>query len=219
MGDPRKLSKKYKRPKKLWEKDRIEEEKKLRTDYGLKNTREVWIARGELRRIRREARKSLALPPEERELLIRKVLKKLARLNILEEGSSVDDILSLNIRHILERRLQTQVVRRGLAKTMKQARQLITHGFIAVDGTRVTSPSFTVTKELEDKIGYYKDAKNVFKQVTQEESEEKAEKKEEKEQEQKEDAKGTEEAENKEEKKEETPVEKPVEAGTKEVKE
>jgi small subunit ribosomal protein S4 len=55
----------------------------------------------------------------------------------------------------LERRLQTLVYRLGLAKTIKQARQLITHGHIAIDGRRVTAPSYIVEKEEESKIGYY----------------------------------------------------------------
>ena len=174
MGDPRRLSKKYKRPKKLWDKARIQEESALKREYGLKNTREVWIARAELRKVRREARRSLALPPEEREAVISKVLKKLARLNILGENATVDDILSLTTRDILERRLQTQVFRKGLAKTIKQARQLIVHGFIAVNGVRVTSPGFLVPKNMEEKISYYKDASNVFKQPIAEVKEEQA---------------------------------------------
>ena len=46
----------------------------------------------------------------------------------------------------------------GLAKTIKQARQFITHGHIAVDGRRVTAPSFIVTRDLESKITYYQNS-------------------------------------------------------------
>ena len=33
------------------------------------------------------------------------------------------------------------------------------HGFISVDGRRVTSPGMLVTKEVEEKISYYKPIK------------------------------------------------------------
>ncbi len=156
MGDPRRLSKKYKKPRKLWDKKRILEESKLKREYGLKNTREVWIAQAELRKVRREARKLLALPEEIREKEARVILSKLERLNILPGTATIDDILSLTVRDFLERRLQTIVWRKGLAKTPKQARQLIVHGFISVDGRRVLSPGMLITKEMEDKVAYYK---------------------------------------------------------------
>ncbi len=154
MGDPRRSRKKYKKPKRLWDKERIDEESKLRKDYGLKATRELWIATEELRRVRREARKLLALGEEERARGEKRILDKLARLNI--SATSLDDVLSLTVRDFLERRLQTLVYRKGLAKTPKQARQLIVHGFIAVDGVKQISPGRLVTKDEEDKISYYK---------------------------------------------------------------
>jgi len=180
MGDPRRLKKKYRAPKKLWDKLRIAEEKKLKRMYGLKNVKSIWIAREELRKVRREARKSLGMPEEEREKVRRKLAKKLSRLNILPETATVDDILSLDVRAILERRLQTLVYRKGLAKTIKQARQLITHGFIAINGKRVRSPSYLVTKEEEDLIGYYKDPSNIFKSIISEENNENVNKNEQK---------------------------------------
>ena len=156
MGDPRRLKKKYKKPKRLWDKERIKEESKLMRKYGLKNMRELWIATAELRKVRREARRLLALSEEERVQLSKNILNKLNRLNILPETAGIDDILSLSVESFLERRLQTLVYKKGLAKTIKQARQLITHGFIAVNGRKVTSPGTIITKALEDKIGYYK---------------------------------------------------------------
>ena len=76
------------------------------------------------------------------------------RLNI--SANSLDDILSLTVRDFLERRLQTLVFRKGLAKTPKQARQLIVHGFIAVNGIKQVSPGRLVRADEEDKITYYK---------------------------------------------------------------
>ncbi len=170
MGDPRRLSKKYKKPRKLWDKKRILEESRLRKEFGLKNTREVWIAQAELRKVRREARKLLALPEEIREKEAKRILSKLERLNILPSTATIDDILSLTVRDFLERRLQTIVWRKGLAKTPKQARQLIVHGFISVDGRRVLSPGMLITKAMEDKIAYYKPIQLEAKVVEEETS-------------------------------------------------
>ena len=158
------MRKKYKPPKKLWDETRIKEESALKREYGLKNVREIWVLQAELRKVRREARKSLALPEGKKEETLGKVVKKLARLDILPENATVDDILSLSIKDFLERRLQTRVFRKGMAKTMKQARQLIVHGFISVNGRRVRSPGMLISKEEDATIAYYKDPTNVFKQ-------------------------------------------------------
>jgi len=154
MGDPRKLRNKYERPKKLWDVDRLAEEKQLKLTYGLKNMRELWRATAELKKYRREARRLLSLGEEERRADANKVLAKLAKFGILKEGTGIDDVLSLEVREILERRLQTVVMRKGLARTMPQSRQLITHGYITVRGRRVTRPSYMVT--VDEEIGYAK---------------------------------------------------------------
>ncbi|MEM4295339.1 MAG: 30S ribosomal protein S4 [Candidatus Anstonellales archaeon] len=153
MGDPRRIRKKFKRPKKLWDKLRIIEEKKLKNEYGLKNMQSLWVARAELRKIRREARRILGIEEKEKEIALKKINKKLARLNILPENASIDDILSLNVKSILERRLQTLVYRKGMAKTIRQARQLITHGFIAINGKRIKNPGYLVSVNEENSIG------------------------------------------------------------------
>ncbi len=185
MGDPRRLRKKYRPPKKLWDETRIKEEAALKKEYGLKNVREIWVLKEELDRARNEAKKSLALPDEKKAEVFGKVVRKLARLNIVGEDATVDDILSLSIKDFLERRLQTRVYRKGMTKTIKQARQLIVHGFIGVDGRRVTSPGMLVTKSMDEKIAYYKDATNVFKQPFVKEEEKAEEDKEKKNEEKK----------------------------------
>jgi len=60
----------------------------------------------------------------------------------------------LTIEDVLERRLQTIVFRKGLSKTIHQARQLISHGHVAIGDRRVTIPSYFVTKEEENRIAY-----------------------------------------------------------------
>ena len=51
----------------------------------------------------------------------------------------------LNLVTLLESRLDNLVWRLGLTRTIPQARQLVVHGHIAVDGQRVDRPSFHVT--------------------------------------------------------------------------
>jgi len=76
-------------------------------------------------------------------------------MGFLSKNASLDDVLSLTIENILDRRLQTIVLKKNLANTSKQARQLITHGHIAVGNRRTVYPSFIVPTELENKISYY----------------------------------------------------------------
>jgi len=145
MGDPKKQHKKYKRPRKLFEKDRIEEENIVLKKYGLKNKKEIWKAKSKIDSIRQKA-KSLINDGEKQTEFINK-LKKLGF-----SVSNLDDILSLDKEALLERRLQTIVVKKKLANTMRQARQLIVHKHIIVDGKVINVPSFLVPKEFEDKI-------------------------------------------------------------------
>lgn len=156
MGDPRKLRNKSERPKKLWDVDRLTHDKALKLEYGLKNMRELWMGTAQLKKYRREARRLLSVTDVERRDDAKKVLQKLARVGFLKEGSVLDDILSLEVRAVLERRLQTIVLRKGLARSIAQSRQLITHGFIAVAGRAVTKPSYFVSVEEEASLSYAK---------------------------------------------------------------
>jgi small subunit ribosomal protein S4 len=157
MGDPKRCRKKYEPPSHPWKRERIVEEKKLQYKYGLKNKREIWIAKAILRKIRKQARDLIgrkARGDETAEIQEKRLINRLIKLGLLNEGATLDDVLSLTVEDILERRLQTLVFRKGLARTIWQARQLIVHGHIAIDGKRVTIPSYWVTREEENKIDY-----------------------------------------------------------------
>lgn len=155
MGDPRKSRKTWERPGHPWIKERLIEEMELVGQYGLRNKRELWKAQTILRKIRDKAKAILSLPKEERGERERSFVRFLYNLGLLNsENSTVDDILSLTVRDVLERRLQTIVYRKGLAKTIHQARQLIVHGHIAIAGRRVRSPSRLVTREEEALVDY-----------------------------------------------------------------
>lgn len=153
MGDPRRLKKKYERPMMLWDKARIQEEHGLVREYGLKNLRELWKAQSILRKIRRQARGFL-IHGEGAEKYAASLMESLERWGITKKGATINDVLGLDVRNILDRRLQTIVHKKGLALTIKQARQLITHGFIKVGDTIVRSPGYMVRVSEEDKITY-----------------------------------------------------------------
>ncbi|MCX8194479.1 MAG: 30S ribosomal protein S4, partial [Candidatus Pacearchaeota archaeon] len=104
MGDPRRQHKKYSRPRQLFTKARIEEEKALVKKYGLKNRREIWRAESYINRIRAQAKK-LIVQPEQQEAFI----NRLAKLGLVRPTSTIDDILALTKEKLLERRLQTIV--------------------------------------------------------------------------------------------------------------
>jgi len=144
----RRLKKKYEKPLKRWDKARIEKEKELMKKYGLRRKKEIWRAESIARKYRRLARQLIANPDHKLE---REILEKVRRLGFID-AQKLDDLLNLTAEHILERRLQTIVYKKGLANTIKQARQLIVHGHIAINGRKVTFPSYIVPKDEEDKI-------------------------------------------------------------------
>ena len=155
MGDPKFPSKHYDTPSHPWQKVRIEQESGLIHQYGLKNKKEIWRANTKVREMRRQARKLTAnsndvQAQKERDLL----LAKLNRLGMIEQNSGLEDILRMSPENILDRRLQTQVYLQGLASTVKQARQLIVHGHISIDGAVTRVPGMLVTKLQEKKLSY-----------------------------------------------------------------
>ncbi|HOS81369.1 MAG TPA: 30S ribosomal protein S4 [Methanolinea sp.] len=161
MGYPGKNHKQYQTPKRPFEKSRIEEENRLMIEYGLRNKREVWKAASHLRRFRRAARDLLALMSTGKDQTLFEAKKSdliehLQRMGLLGPDAGIDDVLSLKVENQLERRLQTLVYRKGLARSPKQARQMITHGHIAIAGRRVSIPGYRVSRAEESEIGYYR---------------------------------------------------------------
>ena len=154
MGDPKRTTKKYVRSKIMWDRERIDREHGLRDKYGLRNLRELWKATTEVSRLRRNARDVLSKRVSEK--VGKDIIARLSRYSIVAKDAKIDDLFSVTPELILNRRLQSVVFRNGLAKTPAQARQLITHGFIAVEGRKVKSPGYMVAADEETKIGYYK---------------------------------------------------------------
>jgi small subunit ribosomal protein S4 len=154
MGDPKKQRKKYETPRFPWRTDTLQEELKFLGQYGLRNKHELWRLETTLSEFRGNARTLIGKSPDERKKMEEEILTRLKKLGVLVETAVLDDVLDLTIEDIFERRLQTIVYRKGLAKTVQQARQLITHGHIAIGDKRVTIPSYFVTREEEKQIGY-----------------------------------------------------------------
>ena len=157
MGDPKFSRSRYDTPSHPWQATRIKEENELLKKYGLKNKTEVWKAQSYLRVLRRQARELQARlrtkdPQAEKEF--HNLMGRMARLGILAENATLDDILALNIESILGRRLQTLVYQKGLAGTLDQARQMIVHGHIGVRGRKVRVPGLLVTQLESENIGY-----------------------------------------------------------------
>jgi small subunit ribosomal protein S4 len=149
----RKIKRKFKKPRAPWDKERMDKEDELMKIFGLRRKREIWKAESVLRSFRRRARNLAAKRDKEEEKVL---LNKLYKMGLLSKNADLDDVLSLNIEILLERRLQTVIIKKNMANTPKQARQLITHGHIAVEGRRTIFPSFIITRDLEDKISFYK---------------------------------------------------------------
>ncbi len=154
MGDPKKQRKKYDTPRFPWRTDTLQEELRLLGQYGLRNKHELWRHETTLSRFRGTARSLVGRSSQERKKMEEELVARLKKLGILEETAVLDNVLDLTKEDILERRLQTIVFRKGLSKTIHQARQLITHGHVAVGNKRVTVPSYLVTKEEEKEIAY-----------------------------------------------------------------
>jgi small subunit ribosomal protein S4 len=154
MGDPKKQRKKFETPRFRWRKDILQEELKLIGQYGLRNKHELWRHKTMLSKTRGIARSLIGKTPEERVKMENELLTRLKKLGILNETAVLDNVLDLSIEDLLERRLQTIVFRKGLARTAFQSRQLITHGHITIGNRRVTVPSYTVSKEEEPNVIY-----------------------------------------------------------------
>jgi small subunit ribosomal protein S4 len=154
LGDPKKKKKRYITPKRPYDVNSLEEELRLVGAYGLRNKRELWRHRTEISILRRRGREMLSMDPIERVDREKELIRKLIDLGLVGENATLEDVLSLNINDIMERRLQTVIFRRGMAKSLYQARQLITHGHIAINSRKVKAPSYKVTAQDETKLDF-----------------------------------------------------------------
>ena len=137
---------KYSRPKRPFDKERIDEEAGIKKEFGLKNKKEIWRAEAKIKSMREKAKKLISADSEEQKALF----ARLKRIGF--DVNSIADVLSLDKKDYLNRRLQTIVVKKKIAKTQKSARQLITHRKILVGEKVVSSPSYIVPIDLEKRV-------------------------------------------------------------------
>lgn len=136
----------------IWTTDQLNSELYIMGSYGLRNKRELWRAQTEVARIRNQARALLALPTEVRADKEKRLLNFLNRLGLVKEGATLDDILNLKVEDLLERRLQTIVMKRVNTKSPYQARQIVSHGHVSVGNRKVNIPGYLVRVEEEPRI-------------------------------------------------------------------
>ena len=152
MGDPKNPRRLWKKPKRPLNYDLKMEELKTLGTFGLKTKRELWKAHTQLSRLRHQARSLLALRKEVREKEEPILMKSLSKVGLVEESSTLDDVLNLQVNDLLSRRLQTVVLKKFSFKTPYQARQAVVHGHIMIGDRIVSIPSYVVGKNEENEI-------------------------------------------------------------------
>ncbi len=154
MGHPKLKRKTYKGPTHPWQKERIEVEKELLKEFGLKNKQELWKFNSLLRKYTKTGKKLITLNTPRAEIERAQLLKKLSFMGLIKENAKLEDVLTITLKDILSRRLQTLVYKNKLAKSIRQARQFITHEHILIGDKKITSPSYLVSNQEETSINF-----------------------------------------------------------------
>ena len=152
VGMRRNYSKTSKPPRRPFEAERLDGELKLVGEYGLRCKREIWRVQLALAKIRKAARELLTLDPKDPKRVFEgpALMRKMVRYGLLgDEEKELDFVLQLTTPKLLERRLQTKVFKKHLAKSIHHARVLIKQRHIRVGKQVVNVPSFLVRMESE----------------------------------------------------------------------
>ncbi len=147
MGIKR-FDKKYSTPRHLWRGERISSETEVMNRYGLKNHKEIWKVLFKLSRWRELARHLII---NENLKGTDELLNPIMNIRCLKE-KKLESVFEISPNDVLERRLQTVVFRKGLAKTIKEARLFITHKHILINNKIVNAPGYIVHNDDEGKI-------------------------------------------------------------------
>jgi len=160
MGDPKFARSKTQTPTHPWKQARIDEEHALKEKYGLKKVggmKEIWREKSSRRRHRNQAMKLIGRVDTSEGHFAREktdLVNSLCRQGLLVEGANIDDVLQINVEHMLSRRLQSVVYYRGLAPSMRAARNMIVHGHISIGEQKMTVPGYHIRKHEEEDLNY-----------------------------------------------------------------
>ncbi|KAF7850554.1 hypothetical protein BT93_L5305 [Corymbia citriodora subsp. variegata] len=153
----RNYGKTFKKPRRPYEKERLDAELKLVGEYGLRCKRELWRVQYALSRIRNNARMLLTLDEKNPRRIFEgeALLRRMNRYGLLDESQNkLDYVLALTVENFLERRLQTLVFKSGMAKSIHHARVLIRQRHIRVGRQVVNIPSFMVRVDSQKHIDF-----------------------------------------------------------------
>ena len=158
MGDIKRFRKKYSKPMHPWNATRITLEREIRSKYGTGSKKEIWKMESVLKSFKGQAKALLVRNDAQANKERKQMHERMVRLGLIRPDATVDDILGLQLRDVMNRRLQTLVYRRKMARTISHARQLIVHEHITVGGKKITTPSYLVPGGNESSIAFAPDS-------------------------------------------------------------
>ena len=150
-------SKTFKKPRRPFEKERLDSELKIVGEFGLRNKRELWRVQFALNKLRNAARVLLTLDEKDPKRIFEgeAIMRRMRNYGLLDETQDkLDYVLALGPEQFLERRLQTLVFKLGLAKSVHHARVLIRQRHIRVGKQIVNVPSFLVRTDSQKHIDF-----------------------------------------------------------------
>jgi len=154
MGSPKKQRKKFSKPAHPWQKERILAEQELLKEYGLNRKYEIWKMNSILKNFTRQAKNLITTKNIQVERERKQLLTKLYSLGLIGKDAKIEDVLSLTLKNIMERRLQTLVFRKNIVISIRQARQFIVHGHISIGDKTIAAPSYLVHSGEESGIQF-----------------------------------------------------------------
>lgn len=147
----------FKKPRRPFEKERLDAELKIVGEFGLRNKRELWRVQFALNKLRNAARVLLTLDERDPKRIFEgeAIMRRMRNYGLLDETQDkLDYVLALGPEQFLERRLQTLVFKLGLAKSVHHARVLIRQRHIRVGKQIVNVPSFLVRTDSQKHIDF-----------------------------------------------------------------
>ena len=154
MGSIKRLTNKYETPGHPWRKERIDTERQLRKQFGLKNSRELWKLESKLKSFKDQIKSFATMAPKQADLEKQQLIKRLEKYGIMPEDANLETVLGYKPDVLLNRRLQTIILKKAYCRTMRQARQFITHRHVLVKDKCVTAPGYLVTLAEEGHISF-----------------------------------------------------------------